>query len=260
MSEKSYQFIRTERRGRILIVTINRPEVLNALHAAAHREMAEAWDGFAADPELWVGIVTGAGDRAFCAGNDLKHQASGGDMTMPASSFAGLTSRFDCFKPILAAVNGLALGGGFEIVLACDIVIAAETARLGLPEPRVGLAALAGGMQRLPRQIGIKNAMSMLLTGRQIDAAEASRLGLVQEIAPAGKLMERTIVWAEQILECAPLSVRASKEVALGSLDRPLEESLATHFDGVRRMIQSEDFIEGPMAFAQKRKPVWKGR
>lgn len=222
--------------------------------------MAEAWDRFAADPELWVGIVTGTGERAFCAGNDLKYQASGGDMTMPPSSFAGLTSRFDCFKPILAAVNGLALGGGFEIVLACDIAVASETARMGLPEPRVGLAALAGGMQRLPRQIGIKNAMSMLLTARQIDATEAQRLGLVQEVAPAAKLMERAIAWAEQICECAPLSVRASKEVALGSLDRPLKEALEMRFEGVRRMVQSEDFVEGPMAFAQKRKPVWKGR
>jgi crotonobetainyl-CoA hydratase len=260
VSDKSYQYIHTERRGPIFIVTINRPEILNAQHPPAHPEKAEAWDRFAADPERWVGIVTGAGERAFCAGNDLKYQASGGDMTMPPSSFAGLTSRFDCFKPILAAVNGLALGGGFEIVLACDIAIAGENARMGLPEPRVGLAALAGGMQRLPRQVGIKNAMSMLLTGRQIDAAEAMRLGVVQEIAPPAKLMERTLAWAEQICECAPLSVRASKEVALGTLDRPLEEALKMRFEGVRRMVESEDFIEGPTAFAQERKPVWKGR
>ena len=260
MSESSYEYIGTETRGHIFIVTMNRPQVMNALHAPAHQEMADAWDHFAEDPELWVGIVTGTGDRAFSAGNDLKHQAAGGDMSMPRSSFAGLTSRFDCFKPIIAAVNGLALGGGFEIALACDIVVAAESARFGLPEPKVGLAALAGGMQRLPRQIGLKNAMGMMLTGRQIPASEAQAFGLVQEIAPDGQALERAVAWAEQILECAPLSVRATKEAAYRSLGLPLEDAMTMKIDGVHDMLHSEDIIEGPTAFAQKRKPQWKGR
>src|SRR3990172_8451605 len=152
---KEYEFAKTERDGRVLTVTINRPEVLNALHGPANMELGEIFDDFESDPGLWVAVITGAGNRAFSAGNDLKATAAGGGLQMPASGFGGLTSRFDCVKPIIAAVNGLAMGGGFEIVLACDIVVAAETAVFALPEPRVGLAALAGGMHRLPRKIGL---------------------------------------------------------------------------------------------------------
>ncbi len=255
-----YEFITTETRGHIFIVTMNRPQVMNALHPPASMEMHDAWNRFAADDDLWVGIVTGAGDRAFSAGNDLKHQASGGDMTMPETGFGGLTSRFDLFKPVIAAVNGVALGGGFEIALACDIIVASENARMGLPEPRVGLAALAGGMQRLPRQIPLKTAMGMMLTGRHIDAAEGYRVGLVQEVAKEGQALERAIAWAQEICECAPLSVRATKEVAMKSLGRPLEEALSMRFEGINKMFSSEDFLEGPRAFAEKRKPQWKGR
>ena len=260
MSEATYEFIRTETRGRVLVVTMNRPEVMNALHPPAHHELADAWDRFAADDELWVGIVTGAGDRAFCAGNDLKFHAAGGKLEMPVSSFGGLTSRFDCFKPIIAAVNGLALGGGFEIALASDIVLASSKARFGLPEPRVGLAALAGGMQRLPRQIGLKNAMGMMLTGRPVDAEEAYRLGIAQEVTEPDALLDRALAWADEILQCAPLSVRATKETAYTTLGVPLEEAMSRRIDGVGRMIKSEDFAEGPRAFAEKRKPEWKGR
>ena len=256
----NYEFILTERRGHVFVVTINRPNVMNALHPPASRELDDAWNEFAADENLWVGVVTGAGERAFSAGNDLKYQAGGGEMSWPPSGFGGRTSRFDLFKPVIAAMNGLALGGGFEIALACDIIIAADTARMGLPEPRVGLAALAGGMHRLPRQIGLKNAMGMMLTGRHVDAQEAYRLGLVQEVVPAAQLMERALAWADEIAQCAPLSVRATKEVALGSLGRPLDEAMHLRFEGISKMVSSEDFIEGPMAFAQKRKPQWKGR
>src|SRR5207302_8282921 len=156
-------------------------------------ELAGVWDDFAADPDLWVGIITGAGDRAFSAGNDLKHQASGGDMSgQPASGFAGLTSRFDLDKPVIAAVNGVAMGGGFEIALACDIIVASQQSALfALPEPRVGLAALAGGLQRLPRMIPLKQAMGMILTGRRVGAAEGKDLGFVTDIAPHGELMDR---------------------------------------------------------------------
>lgn len=254
------EFCNVEREGRVLVVTLNRPEVMNALHASANRELGGVFDAFEADPELWVAIVTGAGDRAFCAGNDLKAQAAGGKLEISESGFGGLTSRWGCTKPILAAVNGVAMGGGFEIVLACDIVIASERAVFALPEPRVGLAALAGGIHRLPRQIGLKPAMGMLLTGRRVDAHEGQRLGFVNEVVAHEDLMPAAHRWAAQILECAPLSVRASKEAAMRGLDLGLRDACETRFEGLLRMMKSEDWVEGPRAFAQKRPPTWKGR
>src|SRR5512134_2487775 len=183
------EFCKAEREGHLLVVTLHRPDVLNALHPPANRELAKAFDDFAADPELWVAILTGAG-RGFCAGNDLKHQATGGDMSgQPATGFAGLTNRPDLVKPVIAAVNGVAMGGGFEIALACDLIVASEDATFALPEPRVGLAALAGGVHRLPRQIGLKNAMGMILTGRRVPADEGLRLGFVNEVVAADDLM-----------------------------------------------------------------------
>ncbi|MBV8683142.1 MAG: enoyl-CoA hydratase/isomerase family protein, partial [Caulobacteraceae bacterium] len=152
----AFEFIKLERGGGVTTLTLNRPEVMNAAHSPMHFEMAQAIDDFAADPSQWVMIVTGAGDRAFSAGNDLKWQAGGGEMRSPPSGFAGLTSRFDLAKPLIAAVNGVAMGGGFEIALACDLIIASDKAVFALPEPRVGLAALAGGLHRLPRAIGLK--------------------------------------------------------------------------------------------------------
>lgn len=257
------EFCVTERDGHVLTVTIDRPEVMNALHPRANAELAGVWDEFAADPDLWVGIITGAGDRAFSAGNDLKHQASGGDMSgMPASGFAGLTSRFDLDKPVIAAVNGVAMGGGFEIALACDIIVASEKATFALPEPRVGLAALAGGLQRLPRMIPLKQAMGMILTGRRVDAAEGIQLGFVTAVAPHDQLMDEAKRWAATILECSPVSVRASKQTVMRSLDvAGLEESMKLgQYPAIGDLLRSEDFIEGPVAFAQKRPPQWKGK
>ena len=260
MTTESYEFITTERRGRVLIVTIERPEVMNALHPPANEELTRVWDEFAADDELWVGILTGSGQRAFSAGNDLKYTAEHGSAGMLSQNgFGGLSHRFDLNKPLIAAVGGVALGGGFEMALACDIIIASGQAIFGLPEPRVGLAALAGGIHRLPRQIGLKNAMGLMLTGRHLGAKEAERLGLVQEITKADELMERALSWADDIIACAPLSVRATKEAALGGLDQPLEEAMAKHFDAFTTLFGSDDFVEGPRAFAEKRKPEWKG-
>ncbi|MBW2397578.1 MAG: enoyl-CoA hydratase/isomerase family protein, partial [Deltaproteobacteria bacterium] len=248
--------------GHLTIVTINRPERMNALHPAANRELAEAFDDFANDPDQWVAIITGAGDRAFSAGNDLKHQATGGDMSgQPMSGFAGLTARYDLAKPVIAAVNGVAMGGGFEICLACDLIIAAEGAIFALPEPRVGLAALAGGLHRLPRQIPLKQALGMILTGRRVPAAEGQQLGFVNEVVPNGEALAGARRWAEMILECAPISVRASKQAVHQGLDiTGLETAVSGHYDQIREMIKSEDFIEGPKAFAEKRPPSWKGK
>jgi len=254
-------FCLTEREGNLFIITINRPEVMNSLHPPANRALSDAFDEFHNDPALWVAIVTGAGDRAFSAGNDLKYQASGADMSgQPKSGFGGLTSRQDLVKPVIAAVNGVAMGGGFEIALACDLIIAAENAVFALPEPRVGLAALAGGVHRLPRQIGLKNAMGMMLTGRRVSAAEGQQLGFVNEVVPVGQALAAAKRWAAQILECAPLSVRASKEAAMRGLGLQLEEAMAVRYDGIAAMVKSQDFIEGPLAFSQKRPPKWQGK
>src|SRR5262245_31224655 len=258
------EFCKAERQGRILVVTINRPDVMNSLHPPANRELAKVWDEFAGDPDLWIGIITGAGDRAFSAGNDLKYQATGGDMRgQPESGFGGLTSRFGMAKPVIAAVNGVAMGGGFEIALACDIIVAsAEKAVFALPEPRVGLAARAGGRQRLPRVVALKQAMGMILAGRRVSAQEGKELGFVTDVAPHDELLKRALGWAEQILECSPLSIRASKQTVMGSLGvADLRESMENgRYPAIGEMVRSQDFIEGPKAFAEKRKPNWKGK
>ena len=250
-----------ERVGPVAIVRLNRPDKHNAINRAMSLALAAAMADLEADEAIRVIVLTGAGDRAFCAGNDLKFQASvGAKLEVPRTGFAGLTARFDNPKPVIAAVNGVAMGGGFEIALACDLIVAAEGATFALPEPRVGLAALAGGIHRLPRQIGQEHAMGMLLTGRRVSAAEGACLGFVNEVVPAAELLAAAKRWAASILECAPLSVRASKEAALAGLDRPLEEAMSARYEGLARMVKSEDFVEGPRAFAEKRKPEWKGR
>ena len=255
------EFCQVERDGRILIVTIDRPEVMNALHPQGNAELAGVFDDFAADPEAWVAIITGAGDRAFSAGNDLKYQASGGDRRdMPATGFAGLTFRYDLTKPVIAAVNGLAMGGGFEIALACDIIVAADNAVFALPEVRVGLAALAGGLHRLPRLIGTKQAMGMILTGRRVTAAEGVALGFVNEVVPQGQALAGARRWANEILEVSPMSVRASKQAVYDGLGHAsLEEAIAGSYPAVVEMQRSADYVEGPLAFAEKRAPRWTG-
>jgi enoyl-CoA hydratase/carnithine racemase len=259
-----YQFCRVARDGRVLIVALNRPEVMNALHRPAHFELGQVFDAFAVDPELWVAIVTGAGDKAFSAGNDLKYQAAGGELGTPPSGFAGLTARFDLTKPVIAAVNGVAMGGGFETALACDLIIAAENAVFALPEPRVGLAALAGGLHRLPRSIPLKHAIGMILTGRRVTAEEGEMLGFVNEVVPEGQALVAAKRWAAQILECSPMSIRASKETVNRSLDQPggIAAGIKAQRDypAVAALYTSEDRVEGPRAFAEKRKPAWKGR
>lgn len=261
-----YELITVEKKEHLTIVTINRPEVMNAISPPTSVELDTAFNEFDADPDAWICIVTGAGDRAFSAGNDLKYQAQHGAEAMGKimqgvkGGFGGNTARFDCFKPFIAAVNGLALGGGFEIALACDIIIAVETASFGFPEPRVGLMPGAGGVHRLPRQIPYHLAMGMIMTSRRITAQEALQYGVVNEVVPAEKLMSTAEAWANEIMKGAPLSIRASKEAAMKGLDMSLEEALATVFPGIAQMRDSEDFIEGPKAFAEKRPPQWKGR
>ncbi len=252
------EFHTLEERDGITIVTINRPDVMNSLHPPANAELAATMTAFEANPAARVAIITGAGDRAFSAGNDLKFTATGQKLEIPPLGFGGLTSNFTRTKPVIAAVNGVALGGGFEIALACDLIIASENAIFGLPEPRVGLAALAGGLQRLPRQIGVKNALGMILTGRHVGAAEGKALGFVNEVVAPGAALTTAIEWAKTIAANSPQSIRTSLDVVKRSLDiANLEDSIRRHYDSVEALRNGPDAIEGPRAFAEKRAPKW---
>lgn len=251
----------TERDDSIFWITISRPAVLNALNPPAHRELAAAFDEFAADTTLRVAILTGAGARAFCVGSDIKARSLHNADDHPVSGFAGITKRFDLFKPVIAAVNGLAIGGGVEIIAACDIAIAADHAQFSLPEPHVGLAALGGGgLQRLARQIPLKQAMDLILTGRRIDAEEARRIGLINDVVPLRELRVRARTYAEHILRGAPLAIEASKQVMLQSAAfSDLESAVLAEYPAAQRMLASEDAKEGQRAFIEKRVPRWRG-
>jgi len=262
----SYEFIKVDKEDHLTIFTLNRPEVMNAISPLVSRDMGKALDEFDADPDQWVGIITGAGEKAFSAGNDLKFTATEGQAKMREimkdvkGGFGGITARYDLFKPMIAAVNGLALGGGFEIALACDCILAAEHATFGLPEHRVGLMPGAGGVHRLPRQMPYHVAMTMILTSKRITAQQAYQYGIVSEIVPADKLMETAKSYAKEIMLGAPLSARASKASTLKGLHMPLDEAMAFPYPELQAMYQSEDVKEGPLAFVQKRPPQWKGR
>ena len=257
----TFQYVDVNREGPLTIVTINRPEAHNALNGAAHRELETVFDAFAADEEQWVAIITGAGPKAFCAGHDLKQQATGGGLDLPPTGFAGLTSRFNLTKPVIAAVNGVAMGGGFEIALACDLIVASSNAVFALPEPRVGLAALAGGIQRLPLAIGFHRAMGMMLTGRRITAAEARALGFVNEVVDTDAVGAARR-WAADLLACSPMSVRATKEAVLRGLQATVKAGIGEqwNYPAMQTMLASQDSVEGPLAFSEKRAPRWVGR
>jgi enoyl-CoA hydratase/carnithine racemase len=234
------KFVKYEKRNHIAYITFNRPERMNAMHPPTSVEMDGVWDDFVADKSSWVAIVTGAGDKGFSAGNDLRWQAENraqlGEALRAKGGFAGITARFDIYKPIIAAVNGFALGGGF-----------------------VGLMAAAGGVHRLPRHIPLKIAMGMMLTGKHITAADALRFGIANEVVPLKDLIPTAEKWAAEIMECSPLSVQATKEAALNGLGLPVQDALAKHYDLQSKLFRSKDAIEGPLAFSEKRKPNWTG-
>ncbi|PRY41277.1 enoyl-CoA-hydratase DpgD [Umezawaea tangerina] len=258
-----------QRRGRVAHVTLNRPAVLNAMNLRMHEELATAWDEFERDDDLWVAVLSGAGDRAFSVGQDLKELAErNANGTAAPATFGSrgqpgwprLTERFALAKPVVAKVNGYALGGGFELALACDVIIAAEGSRFGLPEARLGLVAGAGGVFRLTRQLPFRTALGHLITGRDLTADRAWHLGLVNEVVPADELDSTVDGWVTDILRCAPLAVRAAKEAAATSATLPLPQAFATRYVWEERRTRSADAAEGPRAFAEGRQPRWQGR
>ena len=210
----TYQFIDVVYTNDVMEVSIQRPEVLNALNIQAHAELADVFDKFANASALNIAVIRGSGERAFCVGSDLKERAEVGSDMMPPSGFAGLTERFDLDKPVIALVNGDAIGGGLEIILACDLAIAVDTARFGLPEPKVGLAA-SGGLHRLARQLPLKRAMEISLMGKLFDATTASDLGLINEVVPRKSLEKTKDRYLSDLRECSPLALRATKQMML---------------------------------------------
>ena len=263
----TFEKVLYEKRGRIAIVTMNRPERMNAIDPQTSAEMHEAFTDFRDDDALWVAILTGAGERAFSAGNDLvamsQMQQQGSNAVSAAYSrapFGGITRGFECWKPIIGAINGYCLAGGLEIAMSCDIRVAAAHATFGLPEVTRAIIPGATGTQRLPRLIPMGLALELILTGGRFDVDWAYRNGLVNHVVPADQVMPKSLEIAEKICENGPLAVRLAKEAAVRGAGMPLEEGLKLELDQSRKVLASEDAREGPLAFAQKRKPDYKGR
>ncbi len=261
-----------EKRGRVAYITINRPEARNAIDFATSQELSNAWKDFRDNNDLWIAVLTGAGDKSFSAGADLKSlipalsgQASTGrgEQALEGvgdTGFGGITRNFECWKPIIAAVNGHCLAGGFEMMLACDLRIASENATFGLTEVRWGIIPAAGGTQRLPRIIPVAKAMEIILTGEPISAAEAYRIGLINKVVPQAELMNEVERLVDTLLQRGPLALRAAKQAMLQGLNMPLEDGMQLEQRLMGELLRTEDAREGPLAFAQKRKPEFKAR
>ncbi|MDQ2716539.1 MAG: enoyl-CoA hydratase-related protein [Chloroflexota bacterium] len=255
-----------EKRKRVAYITINRPEARNAIDLETSQELQEAWRDFRDDDGLWIAVITGAGDKAFCSGADLKSlipmltsSARSGEQ-QDDGGFGGVTRGFECWKPMIAAVNGQCFAGGFEIMLSCDLRIASENAVFGLTEVRWGIIPGAGGTQRLPRAIPMAKAMEIILLAEPISAEEAYRIGLLNKVVPQAELMNEVERWTATLLERGPLALRAAKQAMLQGANLPLDEGLKLEQHLFRGLLSTEDAREGPTAFAQKRKPDFKGK
>ncbi len=248
------------RNNGILTITLNRPAAMNALLLEMHHRLHDVFNEYAADDSLHIAIITGAGERAFCAGSDLVQKAPLTVQQLPDSGYCGLLDRFDLDKPVIAVINGHAIGGGMEIALACDLAIAVKDAKFGLPEPKVGLAA-SGGLHRLARQLPLKQAMKIALTGELFDAEQALQLGLINSVVAREDLPGELDALIRSLQACAPLALRATKQQILQGIDAGgLKQAHETSYPLYDSLKQTDDALEGMNAFAEKRKPVWQGR
>jgi len=246
--------------GHVATVTINRPDRRNAIDDAHHAQLVDAWRTIEADSQIWVAVLTGAGERSFCAGADIhQRQPEGHDYwaSRDPDGFGGLALRTSMTKPVIARVNGYALGGGFEMVLGCDLAVAADHARIGLVEPRVGRLAIDGGIVNAVRHVSRKHAMELLLTGGMFDAAEAHRMGFVNEVVPSDELDAAVRRWVEILLSCSPASLAAIKALINATQHLPAREANLADVTQVRAQMTSADAVEGPAAFREKRRPRW---
>jgi len=260
-----YEHIIVERKEHLLIVRLNRPEVLNALHPYIQLELGQVFNEFEDNPNMWVAILTGVGEKAFSAGFDLKWAATASAEEQREayekvrSQAAYLIRNFRITKPIIAAINGLAYGGGFELALSCDLIIAAEHATFCLPEPVVGRIPSGGGIHRLVRYLPYHLAMDILLTRKRMTAQDGVQYGFVKKVVPSNQLLEEAEKITNLIMEGSPLAIRTIKQMAVDGLQMTLKEALFANFPLFTKFLQSHDFREGPKAFSEKRKPVWKG-
>lgn len=248
--------------GKIATFTLNRPEALNALSPDLFHQLHDALEDFKKNSDLWVGIITGAGKKAFCAGADIKtwlpfvKETKSKPWLFPTTIMRGM----ELWKPIIGAINGIAMGGGLEVALACDLRIASENARFGFPETRLGLMPRLGGTVRLPRVVPFANAVEMMFFGKPIDAQEAYRIGLVNRVIPAGQLMPVAKEWAENLCKRAPLSIRAIKEAMIMSRGLSVDEALWLENSLALPLYETEDYEEGRKAFIEKRESIFKGK
>lgn len=257
-----------EKKDHVAHIVLNRPDVLNALSLEVHRQLLTVWEDFNSDSELWIAVLSGKGGRAFSVGQDLKELKARYDSgesysTLGSVGFPGwprITERQDIHKPIIAMVDGYALGGGFELALACDLIVASEESSFALPEAKLGLVQGAGGVFRLTRQIPFKLAMEMLLTGKRISAQEAHALGVVNQVASKERLAEAVNTLTDEVLSCSPMSTRAIKNIAYESASKSLPDAFSAEYVSEQLRLQSRDMVEGVDAFLEKRAPNWSGR
>jgi enoyl-CoA hydratase/carnithine racemase len=259
---KKYDFLKFEVNDHVAKLTLNRPESMNALNPPLWNSIIEAMKEVRDNKSIWVAVITGAGDRAFCAGADLKWRSENEEIVKSyiknEDDIFFNHPKFELWKPVIAAVNGYAVGGGLELALACDLIVASENAKLGLPEPKRGLMADGGGIQGFIRQIPYKQAMEIILSGEFIDAKKGYEIGIVNRLSRKEDLMKEVDALTDSILKCSPMAIQAAKQSAVLGKDMNYDDAQIAEFSMFKKLKKSNDFVEGPRAFSEKRNPKWK--